>query len=162
MSYLNRKNLQIIGFTATATPYVRKDIIRQLSLSPSVKQFLSSFNRSNLYFEVKYKDPFTNDAYEEVLELISSYGKGTSGIMYFCFLKYNSYCATRNACNVLAKRLHLDDVNAASYHAGLSTKDRTRILKAWSGSDGENDSIDVVVATISFGVNYINLTIDGN
>lgn len=69
----------------------------------------------------------------------------------FIFLKFR-YCSTRNTCDVLAKRLCQDNINAASYHAGLSAKERTRILKSWSKIVDDQGLIDIVVATISFGV----------
>lgn len=73
----------MIGFTATATPFVRKDIIKQLSLPVTVKQFLSSFNRANLFFQVRFKESNTNDAYQDMVSEIGSFKKSTSGIMYF-------------------------------------------------------------------------------
>ena len=70
----------------------------------------------------------------------------------FLFLKFR-YCSTRNTCDTLAKRLGQNGINAASYHAGLSSKDRTRILKMWSAKiANDKEVVDIVVATISFGV----------
>jgi len=143
--------LQVIGFTATATPFVRNDIIKQLALPLTVKQFLSSFNRTNLFFQVRFKESNTNDAYEDMVSVIDSFQNRTSGIMYFTFLKFR-YCSTRNTCDILAKRLSQDGIKAASYHAGKSFKERTRILKVWSTTEDDKEVIDIVVATISFGV----------
>jgi superfamily II DNA helicase RecQ len=79
--------LQVIGFTATATPFVRNDIIKQLALPVTVKQFLSSFNRSNLFFQVRFKESNTNDAYEDMVSVIESFKDKTSGIMYLVISK---------------------------------------------------------------------------
>ena len=75
--------MQVIGFTATATPFVRNDIIKQLGLPLTVKQFLSSFNRTNLFFQVRFKESNTNDAYEDMVSVIDSFQNRTCGIMYF-------------------------------------------------------------------------------
>ena len=77
----------MIGFTATATPFVRNDIIKQLALPVTVKQFLSSFNRSNLFFQVRFKESNTNDAYEDMVSVIDSFKDKTSGIMYLFISK---------------------------------------------------------------------------
>jgi RecQ family ATP-dependent DNA helicase len=169
---LEYPNLPILAVTATATRDVKDDIIKQLGLE-SPKVFVSSFNRNNLHYEVRFKDPLSNDPTEDVLRflktiyvnrkkrLVNSNGKerieGVCGIIY---------CSKREDCERVAQKLKDFGVRAAYYHGGMNQKDRKAVLSAWSDttetsiaeskSDTERtkntDVIDVVVATISFGM----------
>ncbi|MBK1987133.1 DNA helicase RecQ [Sphaerospermopsis aphanizomenoides BCCUSP55] len=121
-----------IALTATATDRVRSDIIQQLGLKqPSVH--IASFNRQNLYYEVRSK---SNRAYAELLEIVRE-NEG-SGIIY---------CLTRKKVDELTFKLQKDKVAALAYHAGLSdderSKNQTRFIR---------DDVRVMVATIAFGM----------
>ena len=120
------------ALTATATDRVRVDIIQQLGLKqPSVH--IASFNRHNLYYEVRSKN---QRAYAELLEIVRE-NKG-SGIIY---------CLTRKKVDELTFKLQNDKIGALPYHAGLSdderSKNQTRFIR---------DDIRVMVATIAFGM----------
>ncbi|MBD2665132.1 ATP-dependent DNA helicase RecQ [Richelia sinica FACHB-800] len=121
-----------IALTATATDRVRADIIQQLGLKqPSIH--IASFNRQNLYYEVRAKSKRT---YAELLEIVRE-NEG-SGIIY---------CLTRKKVDELTFKLQNDKVSALSYHAGLSDEERaknqTRFIR---------DDVRVMVATIAFGM----------
>ena len=168
-------DLQMIALTATATPCVKQDIMKQLQLSPSVKVFTSSFNRSNLNYEVRFTNLETNDPYENILLFLDDLYQEKDQKDYISGI---IYCNTRNSCDEIASMLRTDGYNAYSYHAGLTPKTRKLILEAWSNShENVNDPIsqkdkiikqkdkkskksssdipqviDIVVATISFGM----------
>ncbi len=121
-----------LALTATATDRVRSDIIQQLGLKqPSIHT--ASFNRQNLYYEVR---PKTKNAYAELLEIIRE-NEG-SGIIY---------CLTRKKVDELTFKLEHDQISALSYHAGLTdeerSKNQTRFIR---------DDVRVMVATIAFGM----------
>ncbi|ACC81981.1 DNA helicase RecQ [Nostoc punctiforme] len=121
-----------LALTATATDRVRADIIQQLGLKqPSIH--IASFNRQNLYYEVRSK---TKSAYAELLELIRE-NEGSAII----------YCLTRKKVDELTFKLQNDKISALSYHAGLSDEERssnqTRFIR---------DDVRVMVATIAFGM----------
>ena len=125
-------NVPTIALTATATDRVRGDIIEQLGLKqPSIH--LASFNRQNLYYEVRSK---TKTAYGEILALI----RETDGAAIV-------YCLTRKKVDELTFKLQNDGVVALPYHAGLSDEERvknqTRFIR---------DDVRVIVATIAFGM----------
>ncbi len=121
-----------LALTATATDRVRADIIQQLGLKqPSIH--IASFNRQNLYYEVRSK---TKSAYAELLELIRE-NEGSAII----------YCLTRKKVDELTFKLQNDKISALSYHAGLTDEERssnqTRFIR---------DDVRVMVATIAFGM----------
>jgi ATP-dependent DNA helicase RecQ len=121
-----------LALTATATDRVRADIIQQLGLKqPSIH--IASFNRQNLYYEVRSK---SKSAYAELLELIRE-NEGSAII----------YCLTRKKVDELTFKLQNDKISALSYHAGLSDEERssnqTRFIR---------DDVRVMVATIAFGM----------
>ncbi|WP_071189604.1 DNA helicase RecQ [Trichormus sp. NMC-1] len=121
-----------VALTATATDRVRADIIEQLGLKkPSIH--IASFNRQNLYYEVRAK---SNRAYAELLEIVRE-NEG-SGIIY---------CLTRKKVDEITLKLQNDKVSALPYHAGLSDEERaknqTRFIR---------DDVRVMVATIAFGM----------
>jgi len=122
----------IIALTATATPRVREDIVKQLALrEPSV--YVSSFNRPNLSYEVMPK----KDSLRTVLALLSEV-KGESAIIY---------CFSRNDTENLVEKLNRHGFKAAAYHAGLSADTRRENQDRFI-----RDEVDVMVATIAFGM----------
>ncbi|MGI8504687.1 MAG: DNA helicase RecQ, partial [Hassallia sp.] len=125
-------NVPTLALTATATDRVRNDIIQQLGLKqPSIH--LASFNRQNLYYEIRSK---TKSAYAEILEIIKE-NEG-SGIIY---------CLTRKKVDELTFKLQNDKIDALSYHAGLTDEERstnqTRFIR---------DDVRLMVATVAFGM----------
>ncbi|MEG4856611.1 DNA helicase RecQ [Microcoleus sp. K1-B6] len=125
-------DIPIMGLTATATERVRQDIIQQLTLrNPYIH--VASFNRPNLYYEVR---PKTKHSFAEVLEIIQK--KGGSGIIY---------CLSRKKVDELASKLQQSGIPALPYHAGMNDVDRatnqTRFIR---------DDVQVMVATIAFGM----------
>lgn len=125
-------NIPMIALTATATPKVQLDIQKNLSMD-GAKLFKSSFNRTNLYYEVRQK----KNAKKQLIKFIKE-RKGDSGIIY---------CLSRKKVEEIAEFLKVNDVNAAPYHAGMESKERMK------NQDGFlNENIDVIVATIAFGM----------
>lgn len=122
----------IIALTATATPKVQQDIQKNLGMT-SANVFKSSFNRSNLYYEVR---PKTN-VIKEIIKYIKGQN-GKSGIVY---------CLSRKKVEELAETLRVNGVKALPYHAGLEAKERAKTQDAFLMED-----IDVIVATIAFGM----------
>ncbi|XP_018016782.1 uncharacterized protein LOC108673454 [Hyalella azteca] len=124
-----------MALTATATPRVRVDILNQLGLTDP-KWFLSSFNRSNLHYEVLPKKG--KKISDEIAELIKSRFRGACGIVY---------CLSRKECDSVAADLSRAGISAASYHAGLTDLQRAKAQNLWI-----NDKCKVVVATVAFGM----------
>lgn len=124
--------IPVIALTATATPKVQLDIQKNLDMD-GAKIFKSSFNRENLYYEVRPKQ----EAKKHLIRFIKEH-KGQSGIVY---------CLSRKKVEEIAEFLRANDINAAPYHAGMEAKDRIK------NQDGFlNEDIDVIVATIAFGM----------
>ena len=123
----------IIALTATATDKVRSDIKKSLGILDA-KEFKSSFNRPNLYYEVR---PKTKDVDKDIIRFIKQH-PGKSGIIY---------CLSRKKVEELAAILRANDIKAAAYHAGLDSTTRTQTQDAFLMED-----IDVIVATIAFGM----------
>lgn len=123
----------IIALTATATDKVRTDILRSLNIE-NAKQFKSSFNRPNLYYEVR---PKTKNIDKEIVKFIKE-NPGKSGIIY---------CLSRKKVEELAEVLRANDIKAAAYHAGLEAETRSR-----TQDDFLQEKIDIIVATIAFGM----------
>ncbi len=123
----------VIALTATATPKVQHDIQKSLGMKDA-KVFKSSFNRSNLYYEVK---PKTKDVDKDLIKFIRA-NHGKSGIIY---------CLSRKQVEDLAETLNLNGIKARPYHAGMDAQVR---------SDNQDDflleKVDVIVATIAFGM----------
>ena len=133
LSTLRRRHprVPILAFTATATSRVRSDIIAQLGLrDPAVH--LSSFNRPNLYYDVRQKDAGT---YAELLRIVKS---GGCGIVY---------CLSRKRVEKICEQLTSDGVGARPYHAGLDAAERRANQDAFI-----RDDVQVMVATIAFGM----------
>ncbi len=122
----------IIALTATATPKVQQDIQKNLGMSDA-NVYKSSFNRSNLYYEVRPK----NNAIKEIIKYVKTQA-GKSGIIY---------CLSRKKVEELAETLRVNGVKAQAYHAGLEAKERATTQDAFLMED-----IDVIVATIAFGM----------
>lgn len=123
----------IIALTATATDKVRTDIIKNLDILDA-KEFKSSFNRPNLYYEVR---PKTEDVDRQIIMFIRQH-QGKSGIIY---------CLSRKKVEELAAILKANDIKAAPYHAGLDSATRSQ-----TQDDFLMEKIDVIVATIAFGM----------
>ena len=125
-------NLPIIALTATATPKVQQDVKKNLVMDEA-DTFLSSFNRKNLYYEVRPKVHVK----KQLIKFIKDH-KGKSGIIY---------CLSRKKVEEIAGLLQVNDVKAAPYHAGLEPSVRVK-----NQDDFLNEEIDVIVATIAFGM----------
>ena len=123
----------IIALTATATDKVRSDIKKNLGISDA-KEFKSSFNRPNLYYEVRSK---TQDVDRNIIMFIKQHAD-KSGIIY---------CLSRKKVEELAAVLQANNINAAPYHAGLDSATRSQ-----TQDDFLMERIDVIVATIAFGM----------
>jgi len=122
----------VMALTATATPVVLEDIIAQLRLT-DCKVFKASFNRRNLYYQIKPKD----NAYHQILQYLKSRNKD-SGIIY---------CQSRKAVESLATSLQTEGYRALPYHAGLDAEVRTENQDRFIRED-----VEIIVATIAFGM----------
>ena len=123
----------VIALTATATDKVRTDIKKSLGILDAV-EFKSSFNRPNLYYEVRQK---TKDVDKDIIKFIRQH-PGKSGIIY---------CLSRKKVEELASILKANDIKSAPYHAGLDSATRSQ-----TQDDFLMERIDVIVATIAFGM----------
>jgi len=123
----------VIALTATATNKVRGDIKKNLGIQ-NAKDFCSSFNRPNLYYEVR---PKTKDIDKDIIKFIKQHS-GKSGIVY---------CLSRKKVEELAQILQANDIRAAAYHAGMDSETRSK-----TQDDFIMERIDVIVATIAFGM----------
>jgi len=123
----------IIALTATATDKVRTDIKKSLGIMEAV-EFKSSFNRPNLYYEVR---PKTKEVDKQIVKFIRQ-NVGKSGIIY---------CLSRKKVEELAAVLQANDIKAAAYHAGLDSAKRST-----TQDDFLMERIDIIVATIAFGM----------
>jgi ATP-dependent DNA helicase RecQ len=126
-------DIPIIGLTATATPKVQEDILKNLEMS-NANTFKASFNRPNLYYEVRTK---TKNIESDIIRFIKQH-KGKSGVIY---------CLSRKKVEEIAHVLQVNGVSAVPYHAGLDAKTRARHQDMFLMED-----VDVVVATIAFGM----------
>jgi ATP-dependent DNA helicase RecQ len=127
-------HLPIIALTATATPKVQQDIQRNLQMEEA-DLFKSSFNRTNLFYEVRPK--VKNESKKALIKFIKQH-KGKSGIIY---------CLSRKKVEEIADLLKVNQINAAPYHAGLDSHIRIK-----NQDDFLNEELDVIVATIAFGM----------
>ena len=123
----------VIALTATATDKVRTDIKKNLGIVEA-DEFKSSFNRPNLYYEIRSK---TKDVDKDIIKFIRQH-PGKSGIIY---------CLSRKKVEELAAILKANDIKAAAYHAGLDSNTRSQ-----TQDDFLMERIDVIVATIAFGM----------
>ena len=127
------KKIPIIGLTATATEKVQEDIIKNLKIS-GANTFKASFNRPNLYYEVRTKD---DNVEKDIIKYIKN-NIGKSGIIY---------CLSRKKVEEIASLLQVNEINALPYHAGLDSKTRAKHQDMFLMED-----VDVIVATIAFGM----------
>ncbi len=125
--------IPIIGLTATATPKVQEDILKNLQI-PNATCFQASFNRPNLYYEVR---PKTDQVDSDITRFIKQ-NEGKSGIVY---------CLSRKRVEELSQVLQVNGIKAVPYHAGLDGKTRASHQDMFLMED-----VDVVVATIAFGM----------
>ena len=123
----------VIALTATATTKVRDDIKKNLGIQDA-KDFKSSFNRPNLYYEVR---PKTKDVDKEIIKFIKA-NQGKSGIIY---------CLSRKKVEELAEILQTNEISAKAYHAGMDS-----VMRSQTQDDFIMEKIDVIVATIAFGM----------
>ncbi|WP_431110968.1 DNA helicase RecQ [Winogradskyella poriferorum] len=126
-------DIPIIGLTATATPKVQEDILKSLGMTDAVT-FKASFNRPNLFYEVR---PKTKNVDADIIRFIKQ-NEGKSGIVY---------CLSRKRVEELAQVLQVNGIKAVPYHAGLDAKTRVKHQDMFLMED-----TDVVVATIAFGM----------
>ena len=123
----------VIALTATATTKVRDDIKKNLGIQDA-PDFKSSFNRPNLYYEVR---PKTKDVDKEIIKFIKA-NQGKSGIIY---------CLSRKKVEELAEILQTNEISAKAYHAGMDS-----VMRSQTQDDFIMEKIDVIVATIAFGM----------
>ncbi|MEY8780776.1 DNA helicase RecQ [Allomuricauda sp. XS_ASV26] len=126
-------NIPIIGLTATATPKVQEDIIKNLGMTDA-RVFKASFNRPNLFYEVR---PKTKNVDADIIRFVKQ-NQGKSGIIY---------CLSRKRVEELAQVLQVNGVSAVPYHAGFDAKTRSKYQDMFL-----MEEVDVVVATIAFGM----------
>jgi ATP-dependent DNA helicase RecQ len=126
-------DVPVIGLTATATPKVQEDILKNLDMSDATT-FKASFNRPNLFYEVRTK---TKNIEADIIRFIKQ-NKGKSGIIY---------CLSRKKVEEIAQVLQVNGISAVPYHAGLDAKTRAKHQDMFLMED-----VDVVVATIAFGM----------
>tara|TARA_R110002049_G_scaffold80907_4_gene205708 strand:+ start:2695 stop:4896 length:2202 start_codon:yes stop_codon:yes gene_type:complete len=126
-------DIPIIGLTATATPKVQEDIVKNLGITDA-KLYKASFNRPNLYYEVR---PKTQNIEADIIRFVKQ-NSGKSGIIY---------CLSRKKVEELAQILQVNGISAVPYHAGFDAKTRARYQDMFL-----MEEVDVVVATIAFGM----------
>lgn len=129
------ENIPIIALTATATPKVQTDIIKSLEMK-DVNVFVSSFNRDNLYYEIRPKVN-KDQTIKNIIQFIKTSGN-RSGIIYV---------QARKSTEDIAQVLNVNGIKAAAYHAGLDAKVRTKVQ-----DDFLMEEVEVIVATIAFGM----------
>lgn len=127
------QEIPIIALTATATPKVQEDILKNLKITEA-KVFKASFNRPNLYYEVRSKTPEVDS---DIIRFVKSFS-GKSGIIY---------CLSRKRVGQLSKTLQVNGIDALPYHAGLDSKTRVRNQDMFL-----KDNCDIIVATVAFGM----------
>lgn len=127
------KKIPIIALTATATPKVQQDILKNLNMQ-TARVFKSSFNRPNLYYEIRDK---TEDVNKEIIRYVNQH-PNKSGIIY---------CLSRKKVEEMAETLRVNGINALAYHAGLDNH-----LRVSTQDKFLREEIDVIVATIAFGM----------
>ena len=129
------ERIPVVALTATATPKVQSDIVKNLNMEAH-NTFISSFNRDNLYYEVRPKGK-KEATIRDIIQVVKNMD-GKSGIIYV---------QSRKSAEEIAEALSVNDVKGAPYHAGLDAKTRSNTQDAFLMED-----IDVIVATIAFGM----------
>ncbi|KAM4820402.1 ATP-dependent DNA helicase Q1 [Thomomys bottae] len=130
-------NTSLMGLTATATQHVLKDAQKILCVQTCLT-FTASFNRPNLYYEVRQKPSNTEEFIEDIVKLINGRYKGQSGIVY-CFSQKDSEQVT-----ISLQKL---GIRAGAYHANMEAEDKTKVHTRWAAGQ-----LQVVVATVAFGM----------
>jgi ATP-dependent DNA helicase RecQ len=130
------RHVPIMALTATATPKVQQDILKNLDMSAE-NTFVSSFNRDNLFYEIRPKIK-KDSTIKQIIQVIKEEFRGESGIIYV---------QNRKTAEDIAEMLLVNDIKAAPYHAGLDPKTRSSTQDAFLMED-----IDVICATIAFGM----------
>jgi ATP-dependent DNA helicase RecQ len=125
-------DVPIIALTATATPKVQQDIQKNLGMTDA-RLYKSSFNRANLYYEVRPK----KEAVKQIIQYVRQ-NEGKSGIIY---------CLSRKKVEEIAQTLQVNGVKALPYHAGMDGNQRSRVQDQFLMQD-----VDIIVATIAFGM----------
>ncbi|KAG4306362.1 hypothetical protein PORY_000350 [Pneumocystis oryctolagi] len=166
LSFLRKKypKIPIMALTATATEKVRLDVAKILGLPPPpiLKVFIEPFSRKNLHFEVRFKSD-RKDHYDDFRKFIFSVYARKKKRLSLANKNFSDqkdtkcdipvsicgiiYAKKRDTCEEVANRLKNDGINAQSYHAGLSSTVRNKIMKLWY-----EGKIDIIVATIAFGM----------
>ncbi len=127
------EDIPIIGLTATATPKVQEDILKNLGMA-GAQTFKASFNRPNLFYEIRSK---TKNVDSDIIRFVKQ-NQGKSGIVY---------CLSRKRVEELSQTLEVNGIKSVPYHAGLDAKTRAKHQDMFLMED-----VDVVVATIAFGM----------
>ncbi|NRB47703.1 MAG: ATP-dependent DNA helicase RecQ [Saprospiraceae bacterium] len=129
------QEIPVVALTATATPKVQSDILKNLNMDAQ-STFISSFNRENLYYEVRPKGK-KEQTLKSIIQIIKGIAN-QSGIIYV---------QSRKSAETIAEVLRVNDIKAAPYHAGLDAKTRSK-----TQDDFLMEELDVIVATIAFGM----------
>ena len=129
------QQIPIVALTATATPKVQSDILKNLEMQ-NVNQFIDSFNRHNLYYDIRPKRG-KEQTIKEIVQIVKSM-EGKSGIVYV---------QSRKSTEEIAQTLQVNGIKAAPYHAGLDARTRSKVQDQFLMED-----IDVICATIAFGM----------
>ncbi|KAJ7741355.1 ATP-dependent DNA helicase [Mycena metata] len=143
------EDIPIMALTATATPAVQLDIIRTLGMSEEhLVKVVHPFNRANLFYEVRYMsapNPTSQmaDISDYIFTLYDRRDRPSSGIIY---------CRTRAACDDLSAYLRGKGINSRPYHRGIPSATLDKTLKEWSRGGAGNGGVDLVCATIAFGL----------
>ncbi|XP_052620299.1 ATP-dependent DNA helicase Q-like 2 [Lactuca sativa] len=131
-------NVPVVALTATATKKVQSDLMEMLNIPKCVK-FVSTVNRSNLFYMVREKSSVGKVVIDDIAEFIqSSYTNNESGIVY---------CFSRKECEQVAKELRERGVSADHYHADMDVNAREKVHMRWS-----NSKLQVIVGTVAFGM----------
>ncbi len=130
------RTIPVIALTATATPKVSTDIVKNLDME-NEKSFVLSFNRENLFYEIRPKQK-REQTFKEIIRIVKEGFKGKSGIIYV---------QNRKTAEDIAEVLNVNDIRAAPYHAGLDPKTRSQ-----AQDDFLMENIEVICATIAFGM----------
>lgn len=130
------RDVPIMALTATATPKVQQDILKNLDMTADAT-YISSFNRDNLFYEIRPKIK-KDQTIKQIIQVIKEEFRGESGIVYV---------QNRKTAEDIAEMLVVNDIKAAPYHAGLDPKTRANTQDAFLKED-----IDVICATIAFGM----------
>lgn len=145
----NFPRVPVMALTATATDNVRDDILCSLKMvEDRLYTAIHPANRANLFYEIRYtsgQDSLArkSDIFEFINTLYKRRGRPSSGIIY---------CRLRNMCDELSHFLRAKGLKASSYHRGIKSSELDETLKQWQAGGAEKGNVDVVCATIAFGM----------